>query len=146
MIVLIRKKNFPWRLRYREKMDFINEKIKYFDVTPMEQLEKWGLYYAIQTSIDSLYDIIAMLVKDLGLQVKDDANNLEAIVEEREISLHLREELKAAKGMRNFLVHQYNGINEKIVMKSIPKLKALIENWLTEIEMVLNEFEDNRED
>lgn len=129
------------KTRYQEKIDFIQEKIEYFDVEPDKKLVKWGLYYAVQTSIESLYDLIAMLVKDMGLQVKDDEYNVDILLKERKLSPDLAKQLKEAKGMRNIIVHQYNGVDENIIMESLPRLKNLIEKWLTEIELILSEIE-----
>lgn len=127
-------------LRYKEKIDFIQEKVQYFDVRPKKKLMKWGLFYAVQTSIESLYDLIAMLVKDIGLQVKDDEDNVDALIKEKNLDQDLGEELKDAKGMRNVIVHQYNGVNESMIMKSLPKLKSLMKQWLNEIEVILDEI------
>ncbi|MFO8018546.1 MAG: HepT-like ribonuclease domain-containing protein [Promethearchaeia archaeon] len=127
-------------LRYREKFDFVQEKIQYFNIKPEKKLEKWGLFYAVQTSIESIYDLIAMLVKDIGLQVKDDENNVNALINERNLDPEIGKQLKDAKGMRNVIVHQYNGVNEQIVLESLPTLKSLIKTWLNEIEVILNEI------
>ncbi|MGV9203563.1 MAG: DUF86 domain-containing protein [Promethearchaeia archaeon] len=131
-------------LQYKEKIDFIWEKIQYFDVRPNKKLMKWGLFYAVQTSIESLFDLIAMLVKDMGLQVKDDEDNVDALIKEKNLDQDLGGELKDAKGMRNVIVHQYNGVNESIILKSLPKLKTLMKQWLNEIEVILDEIGINK--
>lgn len=129
------------RLRYEEKIELISERIAHFGIDPQNKIEKWGLFYAIQTSIESILDLIAMLIKDMGIVVRDDEDNVMRIIEVKGLNQNLGKELKAAKGMRNVLVHQYNGINEKLIFDSLPELKKLIKKWIEIIEEMLNEFE-----
>jgi uncharacterized protein YutE (UPF0331/DUF86 family) len=129
------------KLRYKEKIELVRERIKQFDIKPQNKMEKWGLFYAIQTAIESVFDLIAMLVKDMGIVVKDDEDNVERIMNEKTLDDELGKQLKDAKGMRNIIVHQYNGINEGIIFNSLPKLKHLIEHWINIIEGSIDEFE-----
>lgn len=129
------------KLRYKEKIELVRERIKQFDIKPQNKMEKWGLLYAIQTAIESVFDLIAMLVKDMGIVVKDDEVNVEKIMNEKNLDDELGKQLKDAKGMRNIIVHQYNGINEGIIFNSLPKLKPLIEHWINIIEESIDEFE-----
>lgn len=128
------------KLRYREKIELIKERIELFDTDPQNKIEKWGLYYAIQTSIESVFDLIAMIIKDMGIVVKDDEDNIEKIIVEKNLDKELGKQLKDAKGLRNIIVHQYNGIKEDLILDSLPKLKKLIKRWLTIIEGMLDEF------
>ena len=57
-----------------------------------------------------------MLVKDIGIQVKDDTANISEIVKKRNLDSELGEKLKRANGLRNILVHRYNEIDEKIII------------------------------
>jgi len=129
------------KLRYKEKIELIRERIEQFDRKPQNKIEIWGLYYAIQTSIELVFDLIAKLIKDMGIVVKDDESNVEKIIKEKNLNDELGKQLKDAKGMRNIIVHQYNGIDEDIIFKSLPKLKNLIERWINIIEGSIDEFE-----
>jgi uncharacterized protein YutE (UPF0331/DUF86 family) len=129
------------KLRYEEKIELISDRIAHFDINPQTKIEKWGLFYAIQTSIETVFDLIAMLIKDMGIVVKDDEDNVMRIVEERELDTSLGQQLKAAKGMRNVIVHQYNEINEELIFDSLSELKKLIKQWLNIIQETLNEME-----
>ncbi len=131
------------KIRYKEKIELIRERIEVFDREPQNKIEKWGLYYAIQTSIESVFDLIAMLIKDIGIVVKNDEDNVEKIIKEKNLDKELGKRLKNAKGMRNIIVHQYNGINEDIIFESLPELKNLIEQWIDIIKGVINEFKED---
>jgi len=50
-----------------------------------------------------MVDLIAMLVKDLGVQVKDDNINISEIIKIKKLNPELGEKLKKANGLRNSL-------------------------------------------
>ena len=58
--------------RYHDKIHNIIDYIQELPIKPRNELEKRGIFYSLQTSIEAMVDLIAMLVKDLGIQVKED--------------------------------------------------------------------------
>ncbi|TFG05661.1 MAG: DUF86 domain-containing protein [Promethearchaeota archaeon] len=126
--------------RYRDKINYIVDKIKDLPKIAKTELEKDGIFYAIQTSIEAMLDIIAMIVKDLGIPVKDDVTNISTIIKKRNIEPKLGEDLHRANGLRNILVHRYNRVDEEIVLDSIGDIKGLLFEWLDVIEEVLDEL------
>jgi len=126
--------------RYRDKINYVIDCLKVFPVEPKNELEKRGIFYSLQTSIESVIDLIAMLVKDLGIPVQDDENNISEIVNKRNVEEKLGDDLKKANGMRNIIVHRYNGIDEEIIMESVDIVKDLLIKWLDIIEEVLKEI------
>ncbi|MHA1747544.1 MAG: DUF86 domain-containing protein, partial [Promethearchaeota archaeon] len=105
-------------------------------------LEKKGILYSLQTIIEAIIDLVAMCVKDLGLEVKSDQENVEAIVALKNLPSWMANDLKRANGLRNLLVHRYNGIDDDRVLKFIPRLKKLIFAWVEIIESVVNNEEN----
>jgi uncharacterized protein YutE (UPF0331/DUF86 family) len=67
-----------------------------------------------------------MLVKDLGVQVKDDETNIIEIIEKRNINPELGKKLRKANGLRNILVHRYNNIEDQIILDSVEEIKELL--------------------
>ncbi len=126
--------------RYRDKINYIIDKIKDIPLKPTNDLEKDGIFYRLQTSIEAMIDLIAMIVKDLGLPVKDDVSNISEVIKKRNIDPKLGEELRRANGLRNILVHRYNEVEEEIVLNSIPNIKQLLFKWLDIIEEILGEI------
>ena len=59
--------------RYKDKINYIIDNIKDLPTEPKNELEKRGIFYSLQTSIESTIDLIAMLVKEL-LEMKIEAN------------------------------------------------------------------------
>ncbi|MHA1293414.1 MAG: DUF86 domain-containing protein [Promethearchaeota archaeon] len=126
--------------RYRDKINYIIDCLKVLPVEPENELEKRGIFYSLQTSIESVIDLIAMAVKDLGIPVGEDESNISEIVKKRDIDPKLGEDLKKANGMRNIIVHRYNEIEEDIILNSVEEVKTLLMNWLDIIEELLEEI------
>lgn len=126
--------------RYKDKINYIIDNIKDLPTEPKNELEKRGIFYSLQTSIESTIDLIAMLVKDIGIPVKDDASNIDNIIKKRKLDPELGEKLNKANGMRNILVHRYNEIDEQIILNSVKDVKDVLLKWLDVIEVALNEY------
>ena len=126
--------------RYRDKINFIVNYIKDLPFDPKSELEKRGIFYSLQTSIESTMDLIAMLIKDLGIQVKDDSTNISEIVKLRKLNPELGDKLKKANGLRNIIVHRYNEVDEYIILKSVKEVKDLVFHWMNILEEILSEL------
>lgn len=126
--------------RYKDKINYIIDNIKDLPTEPKNELEKRGIFYSLQTSIESTIDLIAMLVKDIGIPVKDDASNIDNIIKKRKLDPELGEKLNKANGMRNILANRYNEIDEQIILNSVKDVKDVLLKWLDVIEVALNEY------
>ena len=126
--------------RYRDKINHVVEYIKDLPIEPKNELEKRGIFYSLQTSIEAIIGLIAMLIKDLGIQVKDDNTNITKIVNKRKLEPEFGEKLKKANGMRNIIVHRYNDFEEQIILNSVGEIKDLLSKWLNVVEETLNEI------
>ena len=134
----------PERLkRYQDKINYIFENLKDISLQPRNDLEKKGIFYSIQTSIESMIDLIAMGVKDLGIQVQDDSTNISNMVEKLQLNPNMGKKLNEVNGLRNILVHRHNGVDEEIIMKSVPDIQDLLYKWIGIIEGVMK---DNSQD
>ena len=125
--------------RYQDKINYIIDKIKDLSRETKTELEKDGIFYALQTSIEAMMDIIAMLTKDLVIPLKDDAANISRIIEKKKLEPILGEDLKNANGLRNILVHRYNDLDEEIILNSVEDVKTLLFKWLDIAEGILDE-------
>ena len=126
--------------RYRDKINHVVDYIKDLPFEPKNELEKRGIFYSLQTSIEAIIDLIAMLTKDLGIQVKDDNANISEIVKKRKLKSELGVKLKKANGMRNIIVHRYNDFEEQIILNSVEEIKDLLSKWIKVVEEILNEI------
>jgi uncharacterized protein YutE (UPF0331/DUF86 family) len=126
--------------RYRDKIQHIFDYIQELPIEPKNELEKRGIFYSLQTSIEAMVDLIAMLVKDLGVRVKDDNINISEIIKIKKLNPELGEKLKKANGLRNIIVHRYNEIDEQIILDSVQEVKDLLLDWIEIIEDSINEI------
>lgn len=129
--------------RYRDKLNIILRR--------MEQINEWAdikadefikdektklaVYKAFQEIVESCMDIISMMCKDSKIPPKDDYTNIE------EISKRIRgvneDILKEANGLRNFIIHRYNEIDDmrafegiKRIIPEIFKFVEMVEKWM----------------
>ena len=126
--------------RYHDKIHHIIDYIQELPIKPRNELEKRGIFYSLQTSIEAMVDLIAMLVKDLGIQVKEDIINISKIVEVRKLDPELGENLKNANGLRNIIVHRYNEMDERLILDSVEGIKNLLLKWISIVEEIMDEI------
>ncbi|ODS42883.1 MAG: hypothetical protein MSIBF_06355 [Candidatus Altiarchaeales archaeon IMC4] len=95
-----------------------------------------AIYKEFQETIEIVADLSAMVIKDSNRVVEDDYSNLEKLAKVLDCE-DMLEDLKAANGLRNVLVHQYNGVIDRQAYDSInsllPSIKgftATIERWI----------------
>lgn len=126
--------------RYRDKLNYIVDSLELINVKPRSELEKSGVFYRLHTSIEAAMDLIAMSVRDIGRKVEDDYSNIEILRSSGLISRELAEHLKKCNGLRNYLVHRYNEVDDQIALESIDFVKKTLYSLLDAIEGFLNEF------
>lgn len=96
-----------------------------------DERTRLATYKAMQEVVEGLMDLLAMILKDTKKQPKDDYTNIQLANEEKLISKTEQELLNEANGLRNRLVHGYNGLNDKLVYDALtrllPDLKELLQ-------------------
>ena len=135
-------------LRYKEKLEYLEKTLgnlkewthdideQYF-VNRLDLQKKYGIYHAFQIAVEITSDLSAMLIKDNKIIPKDDYSNIDTLSEKAIISSVVGAHLKEANGLRNRIVHEYNGLNDLIVyqrvlelIKSFNKFKEVVNQWL----------------
>lgn len=130
----------PSRLaRYREKMRYILDCLAEIQTTkrPKGLVEK-GVWYCLLTSIKAAMDLISMLIKDFGKVPKGDKENIEQLKEMKLIDSRLAKDLRSCNGLRNILVHRYNGIDHEEVRRSLPEVDSCLRKLLKAVEVVIS--------
>jgi len=75
---------------------------------------------AFENIIESVNDLAILIIKERGFDLpSDDKRAFDILARGELISEDLAFRLKKAKGMRNFLVHRYDDINDEIVYDAI---------------------------
>ncbi|PKP58111.1 MAG: DUF86 domain-containing protein [Candidatus Altiarchaeales archaeon HGW-Altiarchaeales-1] len=125
--------------RYGDKINFIIERTEGIPRTNFDDdIIRDAAFYKIQTAIECVTDIVAMLVRDMGKDVGDDYHNLEILKDKDIIDEEMYEKLKKLNGMRNIIVHRYNKIEEDLIFNNIDEIRKNILNFIEIAENVIN--------
>jgi len=122
--------------RYFSKMGFILEKLYTLpdDIDSLEELEIDGVLYRVQTSIDAAMDLAAMMVRDIGIDVEDDYENIDILKDKTVIDPKLADELKKLNGMRNAIAHKYENLNIELILNNLDTVKEQLREFIDSIE------------
>lgn len=114
----------------------------YREFLSMSRLERDGIYKNIEFAIQSILDICALMVKDRRLKVPDSDDDILAELQEARV---MREDviriIRKMKGFRNFLVHRYGALNERIAYNDI---KAGLKDFATVFEEITGSSVDDQ--
>lgn len=124
-------------VRYREKIDYIVSNLEDMPEEPEGELEIKGVFYNLHTSIEAAMDLVAMSLKDKGRKIEDDYRNIEALEESGAITGQLAEGLKKCNGLRNYLVHRYNKMDENIALGSVAEVRKILYDFIEVVEKSL---------
>ena len=134
--------------RYYDKLEYLNQSYNYLNdwtrnvklkdfIEDLDIQKKYGIYHAFQITIEIITDIAAMIVKDLKILPKDDYSNIEILKKNKVIKSDLAVKISEANGLRNRIVHNYNGLNEDIaytnllrLIKNLKIFEAEVKKWL----------------
>ena len=112
-----RERRFYQKLETLEdRLIFLEENFPEIDELIENRVLRKALYKEFQELTDALGDISAMMAKEEGILVEDDYSNLEQL--KTLLKPDVIENLKRANGLRNVLVHEYNGIDDTLAFES----------------------------
>ena len=120
--------------RYRDKIDYIVSSLEAIPEEAEGDLEIRGIFYNLHTSIEAAMDLAAMLLKDGGKKVEDDYANIEALEDSGIITSQLALGLKKCNGLRNYLVHRYNKMDDKIALDSVEEVRKILYDFIEVVE------------
>lgn len=92
-----------------------------------------AIYKAYQELVEAFTDVFAMILKDMGELVEDDYTNIERLSEKKLLDENQEALMKEANGLRNRLVHEYNGLEKKTALESIKRINSEAEKVLEAI-------------
>jgi uncharacterized protein YutE (UPF0331/DUF86 family) len=120
--------------RYKEKLEHIELRKEEFEEWSPGILDndkdKLSSYKAFQEIAEAANDIIAMMLKDSSLLPEENYTNIEKAVKHGLLPASLRSPLHEITGLRNRMVHEYNGLNDKIAKESAISLLPRIEDFV----------------
>ena len=131
-----RKRRFYQKLETLEdRLTFIEENFPDIDELIGNRVLRKALYKEFQELTEALGDLSAMMTREEGIRVKDDYTNLERL--KPLLELDVIKNLKRANGLRNVLVHEYNGIDDLLAFESVQEVlpsfwvfSSMVREWL----------------
>ncbi|MFO7796320.1 MAG: DUF86 domain-containing protein [Promethearchaeati archaeon] len=131
-------------LRYKEKLKYLETTIgnltdwtydiedKVF-IKETALQKRYSIYHAFQIVVEIISDITAMIIKDEKILPKDDYSNINSLIEKNIIKNELGVKLKEANGLRNRIVHNYNGLDDLIAYERILVLIKIFKDYKEEV-------------
>ena len=134
--------------RYNDKLEYLNQTIEHLNnwteridskefIEHLELQKQYGIYHAFQIGIEIITDLVSMIVKDLKLIPKDDYSNINIIKNKKVVNADLAAKLREANGLRNRIVHDYNGLDNEIaynrllnLLEYFQEFKVKAKEWL----------------
>ena len=138
----MRKTRYVQKLNeLKDRLEFIENRIGLKEEFLENRILRKAIYKEFQEAVEIVSDITAMLVKDFGFAVEDDYRNLEIISNKFRLEEKLILALKKANGLRNVLVHEYNGIIDEQAYESIVELLPFLKEFETKVRKWIEKFQ-----
>jgi len=131
------------RLRYRDKILWIQDRANLIFTWLGENNSDYGasdtkttlaIFKAFQEIVEATMDITAMCLRDMDIPSRDDYSNIDRITL---FSSDQKQLLREMNGLRNRIIHRYNGTDETMaltgILQSLPEILLLIpevEKWI----------------
>ncbi|MCA1814538.1 MAG: DUF86 domain-containing protein [Halobacteriales archaeon] len=123
--------------RYRDKLQHADEALRdvqaWLGEAATDRKSRRAVYKAFQEACEAATDLAAMVLVDAGLTAKDDYTNLDAAEKVLGLAGGTRH-LKEATGLRNRLVHEYNGLDDGVALAAMRELEPVVRDFLEEVE------------
>jgi len=104
-----------------ERIEFIEEHLSAEEILGDRILRK-AIYKEFQEAVEAASDVCAMLRRGLNSSAKDDYSNIDFLIEKDILEETIGEKLKEANGLRNRLIHGYDGVNDETACNAIKEL------------------------
>lgn len=126
------------RQRYLDKLEHADRRLTQAAEWRAEaegrEAVRLGRYKAFQEAVEAVTDLAAMMLVDQGHGVHDDYRNLEVLADLGVVSRSLLPALTRATGLRNRLVHEYNGLDARKADEGMDRSSAALREFLEGVE------------
>lgn len=123
--------------RIIEKIETLVDRVEFIEKNlSADMLEnrilKKAIYKEFQEAVEAMTDACALMRRSLNSSAQDDYSNIDFLMEKEIFERELGKKLKEANGLRNRLIHEYNGLNDKIAYKAIKELLQYLKKFSEE--------------
>ncbi|RJS69616.1 DUF86 domain-containing protein [Methanophagales archaeon] len=113
--------------RIMEKIETLIERVEFIEEhlskeILQDRILRKAIYKEFQEAVEALSDVCAMVRRGLNSSAKDDYSNIDFLVEKDILEERMGLKLKEANGLRNRLIHGYNGVNDETACYAIKEL------------------------
>ena len=120
--------------RVVQKCEMLIDRVEFIDLHFSEEILtdrilRKAMYKEFQEAVEAAADICALTRRSLDSSAQDDYSNVDYLVERGIVPAGLGQSLKEANGLRNRLVHEYDGINDRIAYTSIARLTEALREF-----------------
>ncbi len=128
--------------RLMEKIETVVERVEFIEEhlskeILRDRILRKAIYKEFQEAVEAVSDVCAMVRRGLNSSAKDDYSNIDFLVERDILEEGMGKKLKEANGLRNRLIHEYDGINDKMACYAIRELiedlrdfSAVVLEWI----------------
>jgi len=113
--------------RILEKVETVVERVEFIEEHLSKEILgdrilRKAIYKEFQEAVEAASDVCAMVRRGLNSSAKDDYGNIDFLVENDILEERMGEKLKEANGLRNRLIHGYDGVNDETACYAIKEL------------------------
>lgn len=119
-----------------DRIEFIERHLS--DAVVSDRILRKALYKEFQEAVEAVTDICALIRRMLYSSAQDDYTNLDYLVTEEIIDPETGRDMKSANGLRNRLVHEYDGVNDQIAYAALQRLMPRLRRFSEEVLVWLN--------
>ncbi len=129
-----RERFFQKLSELEDRIEFIEKNLGEREEFLVNRIKRKAMYKEFQELAEISADLSAMLVKDSGKCLEDDYSNLEKASSILGLDEDTCYKLKKGNGLRNVLVHEYNGVIDKQAYESIHEVLLGIKSYASALE------------
>lgn len=96
----------------------------------MKEKDRLAVYKAFQEIGEACMDIITMILKDSGKIPEDDYINITKVIKLGFLPDNLKPILEDLNGLRNRIVHEYNGLDDEIAFDAMTEILPDIKEFV----------------
>ncbi len=119
-----------------DRIEFIERHLS--DAVMSDRILRKALYKEFQEAVETVTDICALIRRMLHSSAQDDYTNLDYLVTEGIIDPETGKDIRSANGLRNRLIHEYDGINDHIAYTAMQRLMPHLRRFSEEVLVWLN--------
>lgn len=128
----------PRAARYVDKIAHARRRLAQVDAwladARKDERSALATFKAFQEAAEAAADLAAMSCVDAGRPARDDYANFARAAEQGVFTIALVKPLEEATGLRNRLVHEYDGVDPPRALEAIARLAPGIASFLQEVE------------